>query len=144
MTELEPDAVQASDGSVTLRGGQLVRGFHKPDQCFGEVCPVHNPTNHALRGQELFFNGKHMVRRVAGELFIDPDDYEFLKYGYAILRNSAFCAVCGDSLISKHRHDYVSCKCGAIAIDGGVTYLRRLADSWVNFIDTSLTAGEAK
>lgn len=42
-----------------------------------------------------------------------------------IKRNMARCKVCGDVLESKHVHDYVSCKCGAIAIDGGTEYLRR-------------------
>ena len=42
----------------------------------------------------------------------------------AILKNSAQCAVCGDILVSKHRHDFVSCSCGSIFIDGGTDYLR--------------------
>ena len=34
------------------------------------------------------------------------------------------CKKCGDILQSKHRHDYVTCSCGACAIDGGEDYCR--------------------
>ena len=42
-----------------------------------------------------------------------------------IIRNSAKCNKCGDHIISHHVHDFVSCKCGAIFVDGGREYLRR-------------------
>ena len=43
----------------------------------------------------------------------------------AILVNRAKCNRCGDIIESKYRHDFVSCWCGAIFVDGGKTYLRR-------------------
>jgi hypothetical protein len=43
-----------------------------------------------------------------------------------ILRNMARCKRCGDLIESKHRHDFVRCTCGAIAVDGGTDYLRRI------------------
>lgn len=42
-----------------------------------------------------------------------------------IIRNMARCKKCGDTIESKHRHDYVSCHCGRIAVDGGRAYIRR-------------------
>ena len=42
-----------------------------------------------------------------------------------IIRNAIRCNICGDEIESKHRHDYVECKCGACAVDGGHDYLRR-------------------
>ena len=42
-----------------------------------------------------------------------------------IIRNMAKCALCGDIIESKFRHDFVRCKCGAIFVDGGKDYLRR-------------------
>lgn len=42
-----------------------------------------------------------------------------------IKRNRARCRKCITIIESEHRHDYVSCKCGAIAVDGGKDYLRR-------------------
>lgn len=44
---------------------------------------------------------------------------------YKIIRNMAKCFLCGDIIESKHRHDFVRCKCGAIFVDGGIDYLRR-------------------
>ena len=39
---------------------------------------------------------------------------------------------CGDVIESKALHDYVACRCGACAVDGGHDYLRRLGnlDDW--------------
>lgn len=39
-------------------------------------------------------------------------------------KNKAQCKLCLDVLESKHVHDWVSCKCGAIFIDGGLDYIR--------------------
>jgi hypothetical protein len=45
-----------------------------------------------------------------------------------ITRNAAECLRCGDIIESKYRWDYVSCTCGAIAVDGGHDYLRRCGE----------------
>ena len=42
-----------------------------------------------------------------------------------ITKNAIQCKFCGDIIESKYRHDYVECKCGACAVDGGKSYLRR-------------------
>lgn len=42
-----------------------------------------------------------------------------------IKRNVVQCLKCNDIIESKHRHDFVSCRCGAIAVDGGKDYLKR-------------------
>ena len=42
--------------------------------------------------------------------------------------NKAKCKKCGDVIESKHRHDFVSCNCGAISVDGGKDYLKRSGD----------------
>ena len=44
-----------------------------------------------------------------------------------IKRNAIRCNACGEEIESRHRHDYVICKCGACAVDGGHDYLRRSA-----------------
>jgi tRNA(Ile2) C34 agmatinyltransferase TiaS len=41
------------------------------------------------------------------------------------MRNRCFCPRCGDIIESRHRHDFVRCKCGAIFTDGGNDYVRR-------------------
>ena len=58
-----------------------------------------------------------------------------------IKRNRAQCAKCGDIIESTHRHDFVGCGCGAIFVDGGRDYLRRLGAE-ENFIDLSEVADE--
>ena len=42
--------------------------------------------------------------------------------------NSAQCKKCGEVLVSRNRHDFVTCKCGAVSVDGGSWYLRRVGD----------------
>lgn len=42
-----------------------------------------------------------------------------------ILANKAQCSKCGDIIESRYRHEFVSCSCGAIFVDGGTDYLRR-------------------
>lgn len=54
-----------------------------------------------------------------------------------IVRNAAECARCGDVIESKYRHDFVSCSCGAIFVDGGTDYLRRGGESLELIIDRS-------
>lgn len=41
-----------------------------------------------------------------------------------ILVNKIRCNKCGDEIESTHRHDFKFCKCGAVAVDGGLDYLR--------------------
>lgn len=60
---------------------------------------------------------------------------------YKIIRNSVRCLKCGDEVESKHGHDFKFCECGAIAVDGGRNYLRRVGD-FSNYQDTSITEGD--
>jgi hypothetical protein len=64
--------------------------------------------------------------------------YEYFEPDFFIItRNMARCKLCNDMIISNHRHDYVGCSCGEITVDGGVTYMKRSAISFVNFEDLS-------
>jgi len=55
------------------------------------------------------------------------------KFGFEfnrqIVRNMAQCLKCNDVITSYHGHDYTGCLCGAIAVDGGVNYLKRSGES---------------
>jgi hypothetical protein len=53
-----------------------------------------------------------------------------------IIQNAVSCLACGDFIVSKHRHDFVTCTCGAVSVDGGQEYLRRVGD-FINAIDVS-------
>lgn len=60
-----------------------------------------------------------------------------------IIRNAAKCNNCLDVIESIHRHDYVTCSCGNLSVDGGLAYLRYSfrdgEDSWE---DLSVHVGE--
>ncbi len=42
--------------------------------------------------------------------------------------NKIRCKKCGDIIESKSVHDFRSCKCGFVAVDGGHNYLRRVGN----------------
>ena len=43
-----------------------------------------------------------------------------------IVQNAVSCLSCGDFIYSAHRHHFNTCSCGAISVDGGQDYLRRV------------------
>lgn len=61
-----------------------------------------------------------------------PDDEAVIEP--KIVRNAAQCKLCGDVIESTYRHDFVSCSCGEIFVDGGLDYLRAGAKDFNNFI----------
>ena len=40
--------------------------------------------------------------------------------------NKIKCLKCGDVIASRSVHEFVTCSCGACAVDGGHEYLRRV------------------
>ena len=44
-----------------------------------------------------------------------------------IKTNKIRCKKCGDVLTSDYTHDFKTCSCGAVSVDGGRDYLRRSA-----------------
>jgi len=60
-----------------------------------------------------------------------------------IIRNSAKCKKCGDEIESTYCHDFKSCKCGAISVDGGRDYIRWVGDL-DSFEDTSMVEEEVE
>ena len=56
-----------------------------------------------------------------------------------IIRNAIQCNNCGDIIESQYRHDYVQCKCGNCAVDGGHDYLRRCFKDKGCYVDLSET-----
>lgn len=39
--------------------------------------------------------------------------------------NAAICKTCSWFVRSRNRHDFVSCRCGALSVDGGSHYCKR-------------------
>lgn len=49
-----------------------------------------------------------------------------------VLKNSVICNKCSQEIESKHRHDFVSCKCGNVAIDGGHDYKKVMGSDYTD------------
>lgn len=49
-----------------------------------------------------------------------------------LLKNRIRCLKCKDVVESKTRHDFVWCKCKSVAVDGGLTYCKRVGISWTD------------
>lgn len=45
-----------------------------------------------------------------------------------IISNKIKCKKCGDVIESKNINDYKRCSCGAVAVDGGKDYLKRIGN----------------
>lgn len=43
----------------------------------------------------------------------------------SIKKNAAKCGRCNEVIESKHRHDFVTCSCGGLSVDGGHAYIKR-------------------
>lgn len=56
-----------------------------------------------------------------------------------ILKNSAICNNCNQEIVSRHKHDYITCSCGQLSIDGGSSYLKRNSN---HYVDTSLSSND--
>ena len=59
-----------------------------------------------------------------------------------IIKNAIQCKLCGEIIESTDRHQYVTCKCGACAVDGGHDYLRRCFKDKNCYTDLSETIEE--
>ena len=49
----------------------------------------------------------------------------YRKMRMKIIRNAIRCNSCGDIIESTFRHDFKTCSCGRVSVDGGHDYLRR-------------------
>ena len=52
-----------------------------------------------------------------------------------IIKNQIKCKQCGDVIESTHVHDYKTCSCGAVAVDGGKEYMRRSFPGGMSYQD---------
>lgn len=55
-----------------------------------------------------------------------------------ILINAAECGSCGEQVWSVHVHDFNSCECGNIKVDGGLTYIKRTVKDSSMYDDKSV------
>ena len=54
-----------------------------------------------------------------------------------IVQNAVICNKCEDYIVSKSHHDFVTCSCGHVSVDGGQAYCRRVFNGEPDFIDMS-------
>lgn len=59
-----------------------------------------------------------------------------------IIRNRAKCLKCGCIIESIDRHDFKQCSCGALAVDGGLEYIRRNFQDENDFLELSEIHGQ--
>lgn len=74
----------------------------------------------ASGGRSAIFGGPSGITQKKWDEMWEPE-----KPVGKLIKNSARCRKCGDVITSKYRHDFVSCKCGAIFVDGGLAYVRQ-------------------
>lgn len=56
-----------------------------------------------------------------------------------ILRNAVRCVHCGEVIESNYCHDFKTCRCGCVSVDGGHDYLRRCCASQEDYTELSET-----
>lgn len=56
-----------------------------------------------------------------------------------ITRNAARCDTCGDVIESKYRHDFHTCQCGNLSVDGGLDYTKRALTPGAEWTDLTET-----
>lgn len=57
--------------------------------------------------------------------------------------NAVECGNCGDYIRSKNVHDFVSCSCRNVSVDGGSHYLRRAYATGAKYEDKSVKFNDA-
>lgn len=55
-----------------------------------------------------------------------------------LLKNSIQCNHCKEEIESKYRHNFVTCKCGKVSVDGGKYYGRVLFTDLSDYTNTSI------
>lgn len=49
------------------------------------------------------------------------------------MRNAVRCCKCDTVIESTYRHDFQTCPCGSVSVDGGQDYKRRLYTKGVDY-----------
>lgn len=65
-------------------------------------------------------------------------------YREVIVTNKAQCLSCGDIIESTFRHDFRTCSCGKVSVDGGKSYLKRSYETVGCYVDLSETYQEER
>lgn len=105
----------------TLVGGRVLHGVHEEGTCYGEFCCIHRPSDHSMVAWDQRFVGGAMFRvSPEGDAYPDPDGFQKNSKP-----NAVRCSSCDEMIVSIHRHDYITCSCGDVSVDGGFDYNKR-------------------
>jgi hypothetical protein len=109
-------------------------GLIRADLCFDKPCPD--------SGWGVTIYDRPLTEEEAKEYHLDiisgPQPKPKHPMG-VIIRNRARCLACGDILESTSVHDFVTCSCGNVSVDGGHDYLKRSVKDWSKYQDLSVT-----
>lgn len=72
-------------------------------------------------------NMESIVERFYAKEELTVEERKMIGVGNIRL-NAVRCNRCERVIVSNHRHDFKKCPCGAIAVDGGSWYLKRVGD----------------
>ena len=61
-----------------------------------------------------------------------------------IIKNQIRCRQCRDIIESKNRHDFRTCSCGCVSVDGGHDYLRLCYKAEGDYEELSITTAGNK
>ena len=78
----------------------------------------------------------------------EVENYQEKKKGWKLkmkklIKNQIKCLKCGDIIVSKHRHDFVTCSCGNVSVDGGSDYCRVSFEEKDTWVDISVWEGDS-
>jgi len=65
-----------------------------------------------------------------------------MKMREKLLNNRAYCTDCHTLLESTSVHDFRTCKCGSLSVDGGLAYIRRCYDPDKNYVWVELSEAD--
>jgi len=147
---LSPTQIANRPGmETTMMWDGTVLTHHGREVCKAPPCPLHSPSEHPLNRAGLSWDrDSNLMKRwdsSQNKYVIDPDDITYRRAQAEgktlIFRNAMKCNRCSDIIESTYRHDFVSCQCGDIFVDGGFDYLRSGAKDGADFTDLSEVIG---
>ena len=80
-----------------------------------------------------------MLRRSCLTRHCEAGRRKVISMEIRIIRNAVRCNHCGDVIESTSLHDFRTCRCGRVSVDGGHYYLRRCADHPDDYTELSQT-----